>query len=352
LPRRTRKSPREKDLTARYLSGGLDEDRLNDQQRSGESSSDSQHQKMMKTALLRAADEECSARIEALPIGQVTQVYSLFIDVACEGQTWLCVVRKMLTQISDTAVVVGDYVRIQTIGTVHDTGKPEAVIEAVLPRKTLLTRTESLRSQVQHPIVANAQQMLIVASIVQPAAKWGLVDRMIVAAQAGGLAPILCINKIDLVQSLPGTQQVWDEAQEVLDHYRHLGIDVLQTSVIRNEGISELKDRLHDQVTVLAGHSGVGKSSLIGTVQPGLNLRVGEISRFTNKGRHTTTSARSYNLDIGGQVIDTPGVKHFGLWGVTIDNVTDFFPDVADGEGPDWRRQSYQRIARSLQQED
>jgi len=194
--------------------------------------------------------------------------------------------------------------------------------------------------------------MLIVASIVQPAAKWGLVDRMIVAAQAGGLAPILCINKIDLVQSLPGTQQVWDEAQEVLDHYRHLGIDVLQTSVIRNEGISELKDRLHDQVTVLAGHSGVGKSSLIGTVQPGLNLRVGEISRFTNKGRHTTTSARSYNLDIGGQVIDTPGVKHFGLWGVTIDNVTDFFPDVADGEGPDWRRQSYQRIARSLQQED
>jgi ribosome biogenesis GTPase len=87
-------------------------------------------------------------------------------------------------------------------------------------------------------------------------------------------------------------------------------------------------------------------------VQPGLNLRVGEISRFTNKGRHTTTSARSYNLDIGGQVIDTPGVKHFGLWGVTIDNVTDFFPDVADGEGPDWRRQSYQRIARSLQQED
>jgi ribosome biogenesis GTPase len=352
LPGKPRKSPREKDLTARYLSGGLDEDRIDSQQRFSRRNSEAQQQKMMKTALLRAADEEYTGRIEALPLGQVSQVHSLFIDVTAENQTWLCVVRKMLNQISETAVVVGDQVRFLSIGTVHETGKPEGVIEQVLPRKTLLTRTDSLSSQVQHPIVANAQQMLIVAAIVQPAIKWGLIDRMIVAAQAGGLRPILCINKLDLLETIPGADKEWPEAQEVLSHYRTLGIDILETSVTRDQGITELRERLQDQTTVLAGHSGVGKSSLIGVIQPGLDLRVGAISNYTNKGRHTTTSARIYNLDIGGQVIDTPGVKHFGLWGATPDNLGDFFPDVADGEAPKWRVQSYQRIARSLHQEE
>jgi ribosome biogenesis GTPase len=102
----------------------------------------------------------------------------------------------------------------------------------------------------------------------------------------------------------------------------------------------------------LAGHSGVGKSSLIRAVQPQLDLRVGEVSTYTDKGRHTTTSARRYVLDLegGGSVIDTPGVKLFGLWGVTRENLDEFFPDVEDDSAPEWRRESYKRIAESLRE--
>ena len=99
------------------------------------------------------------------------------------------------------------------------------------------------------------------------------------------------------------------------------------------------------------GRSNVGKSSLIRAIQPQLDLRIGAISGYTGKGRHTTTSARHYNLDFGGAVIDTPGVKQFGLWGVTKENLIDFFPDVANDAAPKWRVESYQRILSSLSSE-
>jgi ribosome biogenesis GTPase len=106
---------------------------------------------------------------------------------------------------------------------------------------------------------------------------------------------------------------------------------------------------LADKITVLTGHSGVGKSSLIRSVQPHLQIRVGDVSLVTEKGRHTTTSARYYPLEgSGGAVIDTPGVKVFGLWGVTHENLAEYFPDITDGTAPEWRRMSYERIAESL----
>ena len=123
----------------------------------------------------------------------------------------------------------------------------------------------------------------------------------------------------------------------------------MQTSVIENVGIDGVRELLRGKETILAGHSGVGKSSLINAVEPTLDLRVGIVSRYTEKGRHTTTSARRYPLkDLGGAVIDTPGVKLFGLWNVTRENLSDYFPDVADDSAPDWRRQSYERIEASL----
>src|SRR6266516_2085208 len=104
-----------------------------------------------------------------------------------EGRIWLCVTRKTLTKVSKTAIVVGDRVRFRESGTKDELGRPEAVIEQVLPRQTILTRAASFKGIDQHPIVANAEQMLIVASVLQPRPKWGLVDRMLVAAQSGGL---------------------------------------------------------------------------------------------------------------------------------------------------------------------
>jgi ribosome biogenesis GTPase len=235
-------------------------------------------------------------------------------------------------------------VRFRDTGVIHEEGRPEAVIEAVLPRRTILTRSDSFKSDEQHPIVANADQMLIVVSLREPKVKWGLIDRMLIAARAGGLAPIVCLNKIDLAD----TASEQDKGLDPLAHYATLSIRILRTSVPNNVGIDELANLLKNRVTVLAGHSGVGKSSLIRAIEPDLDIRIGEISGYTGKGRHTTTSARTYPLTIGGLVIDTPGVKLFGLWNVTRENLLEYFPDVEAKNAPEWRQESYQRILDSI----
>ena len=387
-----RKKPRENDLAERYRAGDFDKDQLfesdEDQtQKYSNRNKNAQQDKIEKTGLLRAAllaaaEAANPGEIQALPIGQVTQVYSLFCDVESGGQSLLCVTRKTLTKLADTQLVVGDLVRFRDTGLNTDTGRREGVIEKVEPRKTVLTRTDSFQSQFQHPIVANADQMLIVASVKEPAVKWGLVDRMIVAARSGGLVPIVCLNKIDLallqdptpaslenktVVNKTGEDQTVSgpvsspepdlddetvDPRDALLHYLSIGVQILQTSVDRAIGLAELKECLANQTTVLAGHSGVGKSSLIRAIQPELDIRIGEISGFTGKGRHTTTSARRYPLDfggaVGGAVIDTPGVKMFGLWQMTPESLLEFFPDVVNKTAPPWRIASYARIAGSL----
>lgn len=348
-----KRQARAKDLTHRYLAGDLDEGMERTQERFGERSARAVERKIARTALLRAAEAEAAdgADVPSLPVGRVVQVYSLFSDVegVADGLTRLCVVRKTLAKLSDTPIVVGDLVRFRETGAVDERGRPEAVIEQVLPRTTLLTRSDSFKGIEQHPIVANAEQMLIVASILEPRVKWGLVDRMLVAARAGGLVPVVCLNKMDLARGREGDREV-AAALEVLAYYDALGVRTLRTSLDDLDSIEALRGVLAGRTTVLAGHSGVGKSSLIRAIQPSLDLRVAAISGYTGKGRHTTTSARRYPLEGegGGHVIDTPGVKLFGLWGVTPDNLESFFPDVAAGTAPPWRVESFERIARSL----
>jgi ribosome biogenesis GTPase len=294
---------------------------------------------------MRAAEEEAQVDLASLPVGEVFQIHSLFSEVQHEGRAYLCVVRKTLRKTSDTQVAVGDLVRFRDTGATSEAGQPEAVIEHVLPRKTLLTRADSFKARESHPIVANAEQMLIVASLAQPRVKWGLIDRMIVAARAGGLEPIFCLNKIDLRDEEPKESEFADQA---LAHYASLKVPVIQTSVEQQIGLDELRNVLKDRTTVLAGHSGVGKSSLIRAIEPHLDIRIGAVSGFNQKGRHTTTSARRYPLSFGGAVIDTPGVKLFGLWNVTRENLLSFFPDVEADAAPKWRMESYARIESSL----
>jgi ribosome biogenesis GTPase len=339
-----RRKPREKDLTEQYLSGALDEVDLDEGQSFGSRSKDSEMSKILRTTLLRA-DENSDADVQALPVGEVFQVYSLFNEVQSEGRLYLCVVRKTLNRRSETAVLVGDRVRFRDLGQVDEQGRPQGVIEAVLPRETILTRADSFRTTEQHPIVANAQQMLIVASLRDPEVKWGLVDRMIVAALSGKLQPIICLNKIDVAGD-----QVWAEGDPdtVLAHYQSMGVRTLKTSVPLSIGLDALRDILRDRTTVLAGHSGVGKSTLLNAIQPTLHLKTGEISDYTGKGRHTTTSARRYPLDFGGAVIDTPGVKMFGMWNITREGLREYFHDVVDNTAPAWRQESYERIAESI----
>lgn len=340
-----KKGPREKDLTARWKSGALDEDRVDAQQRFNRRGKFHQRNKTARTVQRRVAENVLD--IETLPVGLVIQVFSLFCEVRSDTKSHLCVVRRTLLKTAGTQIVVGDRVRFRLC---NDAGNnAEGVIERIEPRQTILTRADSFKAIDQHPIVANAGQMLIVASIWAPFPRWGLIDRMLVAAQSGKLTPVVCLNKIDLLTSDTEAMAQQPLADEVLAYYAgRLGIRTVRTSVKTRQGLDELSSLLKEQVTVLAGHSGVGKSSLVSAIDPNLDLRVAPVSRVHLKGRHTTTSARHYDLAVGGAVIDTPGVKLFGLWGVTADNLESFFPDLVD-DAPEWRRQSYQRILASLQ---
>ena len=351
-----RKGPREKDLTERYLSGNLDEDRVDASQRFSARNKSAEQDKILRTARMRAEEQAEQLDPETLPLGRVLQVYSLYCVVEHDAVRYLCVVRKTLSRISDSAIVVGDAVRFRPIPAEGDLrpptespDSPEGVIEAVLPRRTVLTRADSFKGMQQHPIVANADQMLIVVALAQPRPKWGLVDRMIVAAQSGGLAPIVCLNKMDLAATDKSGHRESARADEAVDYYASaLNLSVVRTSAPDHATAEMLREILRNKVTVLAGHSGVGKSSLINSIEPTLDLRVGEISHYTEKGRHTTTSARSFPLSFGGTVIDTPGVKLFGLWGITPETLPNFFPDVQSNTAPPWRRESYERISESL----
>ncbi len=186
-------------MTDQLLAGDVDEDRVEQKQRFSRRSAGAQQQKMEKTALLRAAEEEFTADIDGLPVGEVVQVYSRFSQVELGSTVYLCILRKTMTKLAETSIVVGDLVRIRDTGTLDEQGRREAVIEQILPRRTILTRADSFKAIEQAPIVANADQMLIVASIREPTIKWGLIDRMIVACFSGSLNPILCINKVDVV---------------------------------------------------------------------------------------------------------------------------------------------------------
>lgn len=338
------------------------EDEAGGMQRFSRRSKFNQQMKTRRTAARRLA--QSGGEIADLPLGRVLQVHSLFCDVELDGQEIACVVRKTLQKVSDTRVVVGDLVRIRYVEN-PEPGAPQATVEHIEPRRTVLSRADSFKAKTCWPIVANADQMLIVASIVKPRVKWGLIDRMIVAARLGGLLPIVCLTKIDLVSS-EAVNDVKDadkgdsinvlaDAREKLAHYRLLGIETIESSIIDRSGIDRLREVLAGKVTVLAGHSGVGKSSLVRALDSSLDIKVGEVSEVTEKGKHTTTSARIYKLSAeglaGAELVDTPGVKVFGLWGLDSERLDACYPDVLEGNAPDWRQASYERIAEALNQD-
>jgi ribosome biogenesis GTPase len=330
------------DWTRRFQQDQHDDDHL---QKSGRFSKRSKFANLMRirrTTELRRSSET-APDLDQLPVGVVAQVYSLFVEVLHGGRAFLATQRGSVRKIHETDVVAGDEVRFRESGAMHESGRPEAVIEAVLPRRTVLLRADSFKQIHQHPIVANAHQMLIVASVLRPRVKWGLIDRMLIAASSGGLAPLLCLNKMDLLDP-----EAAAELRPVLDHYIAIGVPVFEASVPTGKGLAAVVAALAGKTTVLAGHSGVGKSSLIRAIAPALDIKVGDISGFNEKGRHTTTSAKRYELPSGDVVIDTPGVRHFGLWNVTPENLESFFPDVAAGDAPEWRTESYERILASL----
>jgi len=168
-------------------------------------------------------------------------------------------------------------------------------------------------------IAANISQALILVSAANPALKTNLVDRLLISAHKGGAKPIICINKCDLVDPV--------RLQPIVGTYARLGYEILLTSATAQIGIDELKHMLRGQETVAAGQSGVGKSSLLNALQPGLRLETGTVSDWSQKGRHTTRTAVLHPLDFGGWVVDTPGIRQMELWAVRPEEVEGFFPE-------------------------
>lgn len=205
-------------------------------------------------------------------------------------------------------IVVGDSVRLD--GDISGRKDTLARIVLIEDRKTVLTRSvEDSPGAKEKPMVANAQQLAIVTACADPAPKIGMIDRCLVAAYAAGMEPILVLTKADL-----------DTAQEILDLYQPLGLKCIKCSAVTELGKAEVEGIFAGKSTVLIGHSGVGKSSLMNLLIPEAEREVGQVNEVTGKGRHVSTSlmALSYH---GGWLIDTPGIRAFGLAHVTQDQV-------------------------------
>ena len=250
--------------------------------------------------------------------GRVISATGLHSIVQAEdGTRYECTTRRVLRTMireSRNAVVAGDRVLFNSLGQDVEKDKQLGVIERVDPRSSTLSRVSRGR---EHVIVANVDQVLIVASAADPPLKPNLIDRFLISAEKGGLRSILCINKCDLV----GLTAL----QPIAGLYGRLGYEVVLTSVAESIGFSRLRTLLQGEQTVLAGQSGVGKSSLLNALLPGLDLRVAEVAGSSRKGRHTTRSARLLPLDFGGWVVDTPGLRQFALWDVIPAEVEGFF---------------------------
>jgi ribosome biogenesis GTPase len=250
--------------------------------------------------------------------GRVLRVHGLYSIVeAANGRQYQCAVRRLLRTLATderNIVTTGDRVWFRPAGDPLVT--TEGLIERVEPRHGLLTRASRGR---EHVIVANVDQLVIVMSLVEPELKPHLIDRYLASAEQGGIVPLICLNKADLV-SPPAYQPI-------IGLYSQLGIATFLTSAATGLGIDRLRQRLRGRQTVFAGQSGVGKSSLLNAVQPELGLRVREVSEANQKGRHTTTTAELIRLDCGGWVVDTPGVRQFKLWDILPEEVEGFFPE-------------------------
>ncbi len=212
-------------------------------------------------------------------------------------------------------VVVGDDVRL--VGDVSgDEGTLARIVE-VGERRTVLRRSSDDGDPIERILVANATQLVIVASIADPPPRTRLIDRCLVAAFAGRMRPLLCLTKGDL-----------GDPSELLGVYRALGVSSVVTG--RGDGLVGVVDRLQDEVSVLVGHSGVGKSTLVNALIPGADRSTGVVNAVTGRGRHTSTSAYALELPGGGWVVDTPGIRSFGLAHVSPHDLLGAFDDLAE----------------------
>jgi len=220
-------------------------------------------------------------------------------------------------------IAIGDHVRFL------DAGPGRGIITEILPRRSKLSRPLPVPGQrvFEQVIVSNADQVLPVFAAASPTPKWELLDRYLVTAEASGLPSRIIITKMDLAEKNTSLEKD-------LDIYRRIGYTIHLVCAATGEGLEEIKQILRGRMSVLIGKSGVGKTSLMNALQPDLGLRVKTVSQGdVGKGRHETSHLQMFELDFGGTLVDTPGMREFGLWNIASEDLALLFPEMAQYVG-------------------
>jgi len=225
-----------------------------------------------------------------------------------KGEIFRCHMRTNLGQL-----VTGDRV-------IWRMGKESGVVVAKQDRSTELLRPNPYGEM--KPVAANID-FIVITVAVEPTPFSNLIDRYLVAAELSGIEPVILLNKTDLL-----TEENRTALDEMLARYKTLKYQVLEASPASEQGLNQLKNMLKNRISVFVGQSGVGKSSLINRLLPGVDIKVGELSTQTKKGRHTTTTARLFHFPDGGDLIDSPGIREFGLWHIEPDQVIQGFREL------------------------
>lgn len=222
---------------------------------------------------------------------------------------------------STNPIAVGDEVVIE----VEDENETTAVITNILPRRNYINRQSPRVKYQQHIIAANLDQSLLVATLKDPRTSQGFIDRFLVVCEMYHVPAIIIFNKTDLFR-----KKEEEKFAEISEMYKAIGYQVYAISVQENNGVDALRNILKDNTTLISGHSGVGKSSLINALMPNLDLKTQDLSGWSGKGQHTTTFATMYDLPQGGKIIDTPGIRELAITGLEKEELSHYFPEMRD----------------------
>ncbi|MDB5209397.1 MAG: ribosome small subunit-stimulated GTPase EngC [Sediminibacterium sp.] len=220
---------------------------------------------------------------------------------------------------STNPIAVGDEVKME----IEDVQEESAMIDHIYDRRNYVARVSPHNKRQHHIIASNLDQSILFATLKEPKTSQGFMDRFLISCESYHIPAVIVFNKSDIYK-----KKEMEKFSLLKGIYEAIGYKVVLVSVQNNSGVEEVKTLLHNKTTLLSGHSGVGKSTFINAVFPEFNLRTQEVSGWSGKGLHTTTFAEMFDLNTGGQIIDTPGVREFGLVDISKQELSHFFPEM------------------------